>query len=281
MPFETLHKIMCVCVCVQNKCICVYKSTGCQGWLKIGILWFQNSLLNRHKNTTTPPWNLASGFLFQSILWQSYSFCNTTQPYPENSQSQGDSCAFPVTVHFSHPRVELERVVVMPPLHPLKPFKSFPVTGGELTGLQFSSVTGSVYCHFPFLRDTACIKSAFENVNKGFALFSLVSSLLSFLGRHCECPLGTLSISWAANLSIMILMLPGGYLCISQFIIFNPCLLRFIYVVVFLRSWNLIECNLTRDPEPEFLANKGETVLMVGISFAIDWISSSCTLNLA
>lgn len=73
--------------------------------------------------------------------------------------------------------------------------------------------------------------------------------------------------SGAANLSIMILMLPRAYLCISQFIIFNRCLLRFIYIVVFLKSWNLIECNLMRDPEPEFLANKGETILIGGYFF--------------
>ena len=61
-------------------------------------------------------------------------------------------------------------------------------------------------------------------------------------------------------------MPPCGYLCISQFIIFNLCLLKFIYVV-FLRSWSLIEWNLTRGSEPEFLANKWGTVLIGGYLF--------------
>ena len=140
------------------------------------------------------------------------------------------------------------------PLDLTKPFQCFPVPNSELTSLQFSSVAASSHCHFPSFGDTACVKLAFENVNKGFSLLGLLSSLLSFLGRHCQCPswhlVDFLSSSPSNNINVAL------WLSISQFIIFNLCLLRFIYVVVFLRSWSLIETNLIQGPQPEFLANK-------------------------
>lgn len=79
----------------------------------------------------------------------------------------------------------------MPLLDPLKPFRIFPMTGGDLTGLQFCSVTGSLYCHVPFLRDTAYIKSAFGNINKGFALSASFLLCSQFLGGTVSVLLAT------------------------------------------------------------------------------------------
>lgn len=138
-------------------------------------------------------------YLFQCVLvvevvHSAAPFLNTTLTPCERPQLVWQLYLPHNNVTFPHPQTEHRGRSESPP-DPLKPFKCFPVTGGELTGLQFSGVTGFLHCHFLFFGDMACIKSAFENVNKSFSLFGFISSLLSFLGRHCECPLGTLSIS--------------------------------------------------------------------------------------
>lgn len=53
---------------------------------------------------------------------------------------------------------------------------------------------------------------------------------------------------------------------------FQPLLAEIHLFVVFLRSWNLIECNRAKDPEPEFLAIKGETIL-ISRYFISHWLN--------
>lgn len=110
---------------------------------------------------------------FCGELVQSTASLLNTQPYLGNSQSRRAWSK----ASFSHLVWSLEESSTPPDL--TKSFQCLPVPGSELTGLQFSSVAGSSHCHFPSFGDTACIKLAFENVNKGF--FSSRSPFFSAL----------------------------------------------------------------------------------------------------
>lgn len=142
-----------LCVCAQNKCTCDYNETESQGLAKNGnsvISKFTFHFTKKFCFTLEPGLRIAYPSAFSGdVVYPATSLLNRTQPYPESPKKQGAGVFFLWQCHLL-PKGWAYTGRSDALLEPLKPSKCFPVRGGELTGPQFSGVTDSLYCHFPF-----------------------------------------------------------------------------------------------------------------------------------